>query len=805
MRIPNVSTHHVLPQKVLFAVLIGLACLVQGFFFINMVQWTSAPDRGWVGMTQLGPKIIAVTRPLGEQAGLRKGDKILTINGQSYETFEELVHLLDWTIGHRNVYSVERDGQILTVAVQTQSLGVERVALQSGIYWVLGSIFIGMGVLVFLMKPFHGPSWAFFVMTLLLGITITYFSPSYFYTSPWLGNIVIFSVPLLAAAILHLTVLFPERRPLFADRRSLIVAIYLTSLCLSMYSRLYGQQIGNIPAFLLTIIYLYLLIALGIFLLSTINSYRRTASVAVRLQSLVIFSGIIVALVIPVGELLSNLVFRVSYFPNPIFFYLLFLGFFPLSIGYAIVRHDLFEIDVIVRRTYGYLLSTGTVVGSYVVLVSGLNATFQSSDISGSPLFSILFALAVVFCFEPLHKRIQYFVDRGFYRLHYDYRQTIKRTSEAMTTMLDPTLIQKTLLNTAVKEMFLENGMLFLPKLDQEGFHLVAIEGTDLPSGKDCVLQPEDPVVTQLKANRQAIFRHDIDLQPHYEEVRDDLRDTFDRYDSELIIAMLYKGELHGVVSLGRKKSGKMFTQEDLDLLTTMISQSAIALENARLVDQMKKDLTVRTNLARYLSPQIVDRVMQNTVHLNLGGDRKVVTVLFSDIRNFTTITESRPPDQLVAILNEYFTEMAKLIFANQGSLDKYIGDAIVAVFGSLIPLENSAVHAVRTATHMMEVMPTLNQRWLNLYGFRMDIGIGINTGEVFLGNIGSPERMEFTVIGDVVNVASRFSGLAKPGQILMTRETLAAVGQAVSYRELPPSAVKGKSEKLEVFEVACA
>jgi len=196
---------------------------------------------------------------------------------------------------------------------------------------------------------------------------------------------------------------------------------------------------------------------------------------------------------------------------------------------------------------------------------------------------------------------------------------------------------------------------------------------------------------------------------------------------------------------------------------------------------------------------------VQNDVQVNLGGDRKVVTVLFSDIRNFTTITENRPPDQLVKILNEYFTEMAKVIFEHQGSLDKYIGDAIVAVFGSLIPLEHPARNAVAAAVAMMKRLPELNRRWETYHGFYMNIGIGVNTGEVFLGNIGSPERMEFTVIGDAVNVASRFSGLAKAGQVLVTKETLNHLGTGFSTREHPPAEVKGKSGKLEVFEVLYA
>ncbi len=206
---------------------------------------------------------------------------------------------------------------------------------------------------------------------------------------------------------------------------------------------------------------------------------------------------------------------------------------------------------------------------------------------------------------------------------------------------------------------------------------------------------------------------------------------------------------------------------------------------------------------ARYLSPQIVEQVIQNKVQVNLGGDRKVVTVLFSDIRNFTSISEEMPADRLVQILNEYFNEMAHIIFQFQGSLDKYIGDAIVAVFGSLIELENPVQNAVDASVEMMRLMEMLNRRWSSKFdGFTMEIWIGINSGEVFLGNIGSLERMEFTVIGDTVNVASRFSGLAGPGQILLTREAVECIETGTAVRELPPSVVKGKSGELDVYEV---
>jgi len=274
---------------------------------------------------------------------------------------------------------------------------------------------------------------------------------------------------------------------------------------------------------------------------------------------------------------------------------------------------------------------------------------------------------------------------------------------------------------------------------------------------------------------------------------------------SEIVVWIPFAVNDHliGGMGLGEKLSGEAYSNSDRELLATLASQGALTIENARLIEGMKKEESVRTNLARYLSPQIVEQVISQDLEVNLGGDRKEVTVLFSDVRDFTRITASRPPEQLVNILNEYFTQMGEIIFENQGSLDKYIGDAIVAVFGSLIDLEEPTQNALRAAVQMMEFMPELNRRWANKFdGFSMDIGIGISTGEVFLGNIGSPERMEFTVLGETVNVASRLSQLATAGQILIPGHAGKLIEPDRELKELPPSVLKGISEEFQVLEV---
>jgi len=420
-------------------------------------------------------------------------------------------------------------------------------------------------------------------------------------------------------------------------------------------------------------------------------------------------------------------------------------------------------------------------------------------------VFPIFFVLLIVLTFNPVYHKVREFVEKLFYRKKFDYKETVLSVSNALTSVLNLDEIIKRIIYTVRKEMFIDTAGVVLLEPQSNCCRTVFIG--DKPGDieeriKDVCIPCDDPLLSLVAKEKKLITKYDIEEDLHYVNLRESCGKRFSEMDASMVMPLIYQNEVKGALALGYKKSGHFYTREDIDLLETLANHGAIAIENARLAEQMEKELIVRTDLARYLSPQVVDQIIKRDMRVDLGGHKKVVTVLISDIRNFIKITETYSPEQLVHILNEYFTDMSKIIFENQGSLDKYIGDAIVAVFGSLIPLENPAQSAVIAASQMMKCMPSLNEKWMRHYELRMDIGIGINTGEVFLGNVGSPERMEFTVIGDTVNVASRLSDLAQAGQILITRNTFACLGSDILCRELPTVMVKGKREKQEVFEI---
>lgn len=214
-----------------------------------------------------------------------------------------------------------------------------------------------------------------------------------------------------------------------------------------------------------------------------------------------------------------------------------------------------------------------------------------------------------------------------------------------------------------------------------------------------------------------------------------------------------------------------------------------------------------RRTFERYVAKDIVAELLRNPgLAPKLGGERREVSVLFSDIRSFTTISEQRTPEQVVEFLNAYLTAMAEVIHARQGSIDKYIGDAILALWGNVKPLapEEAARQAVRAALAMKARVDELQPRW-QAQGFpHIAIGIGVNTGDAVVGNIGSPERLEFGVIGDSINVASRLEGLTKEygGAILVSGRTRELLGEGFECRFLDSVKVKGRAQPVEIFAV---
>jgi adenylate cyclase len=207
----------------------------------------------------------------------------------------------------------------------------------------------------------------------------------------------------------------------------------------------------------------------------------------------------------------------------------------------------------------------------------------------------------------------------------------------------------------------------------------------------------------------------------------------------------------------------------------------------------------------QYVSKDVYDRLVANPALAHLGGERRDMTVLFSDIRGFTTVSESRQPEEIVAMLNEYFSLMVDIVFRHHGTIDKFVGDMVMALFGAPLDDPRHANHAVDAALLMIEALAALNARWKREGKFaELDIGIGINTGPMIAGNIGSEAIMSYTVIGDAVNLGSRLESLNKEygTRIIISNATRERLTGSYTFRPLGDVKVKGKTEPVMIFEL---
>jgi adenylate cyclase len=261
--------------------------------------------------------------------------------------------------------------------------------------------------------------------------------------------------------------------------------------------------------------------------------------------------------------------------------------------------------------------------------------------------------------------------------------------------------------------------------------------------------------------------------------------------------------EVKGIMFLDSRERIAAFTTKDLEVLSAIAAQASVALENSEYARALEHEATQRAQLSRFLSPALVEQAARGSIELTKGGTLTEMTILFSDIRGFTSISEKMPPQEVVKMLNDYFELMVDILFEHNGILDKFIGDAIMGLWGAPVKRPDDATQAVRAAVKMQERLKDWNVDRVAQGRVPIQIGIGLHTGHVVVGNMGSSKALSYTAIGDGVNLASRLCGVAREGMVVISEECAMRAGKSKFILEaLPPAKVKNREAPVEIFKV---
>jgi adenylate cyclase len=272
---------------------------------------------------------------------------------------------------------------------------------------------------------------------------------------------------------------------------------------------------------------------------------------------------------------------------------------------------------------------------------------------------------------------------------------------------------------------------------------------------------------------------------------------------SAMCVPLWSETDTVGVLYLDNLYDAHAFTEEELELVTAVANQMAIGIRQVRQAEQLRDEAIIRANLSGYHSPDVVDMILRTSREgrsVGIAVAEEVVTVLFCDIVGFTTLSERLGAAEVAELLNAFFERTTRAIFGFKGSVNKYIGDAIMAIFGAPMPMGNHCEVAVRAAL-AMQAEVALVQEMLPP-DRRFQVRIGVNSGRVVVGNIGSTRRMEFTVLGDAVNVAQRLESICAPGKVYVGEETYLKTRDLFRYRDLGEVALKGKQRQIRAYEV---
>ena len=381
-------------------------------------------------------------------------------------------------------------------------------------------------------------------------------------------------------------------------------------------------------------------------------------------------------------------------------------------------------------------------------------------------------------------------------RRDYEKLRISHELSRAIVGLLDLDLLLPKILDKSFELLPADRGVILL--YDAEGALVPRFVKHKSGQHDEQILLSKS-ILHEVETHKKAVLSSDAQMDSRFSGAHSIIMQGI---RSTMCVPLLHGEDMLGIMHMDSQIATNAFNEKDLQLFSGIASQAAVAIQNANLAKKIEVETRTRAQFQRLLSPNLVEQLVAGKIHLEKGGELREVTILISDIRGFTSMSEKKEPAEIVHMLNEYFEVMVDILFRAEGTLDKYVGDEIMALFGAPVDMPDAPNSAVRCALEMQRALKEFN-RTRTAEGLEpIKIGIGINTGRVITGAIGSSRTLQYTAIGDAVNTASRLCSVAKAGEIILSENTMRRVAEHVDCVHLPPVKVKGKEQELQIYSV---
>lgn len=362
---------------------------------------------------------------------------------------------------------------------------------------------------------------------------------------------------------------------------------------------------------------------------------------------------------------------------------------------------------------------------------------------------------------------------------------------KSVTALLDMDLLLPRVVEAATQVTQAEEGYIHLIQNGQliNRAHKRANSGAAEATASAVI----DPVAAHVIQSKQAVV-----LTPEQMQKNPEGRIT------SAVAPLVVAGRVIGVLGVSNvSSSAHIFTKQDIALLSALTDYAAIAIENSRNYEALNiakehEKAQIRGTFERFVAPSVVERVLNNPDKLMLGGKRQEISVLFADIRGYTSWSENAPPEKVLEMLNDYLSLAAEVILGWEGTLDKFFGDGLMAIFNAPNEQPDHVHRAADAALALMRAAEEINQR----RGYKLAYSVGVNVGEAVVGYIGTERAMNYTAIGDVVNLAKRMQESGAPGQILIEEAVLRRLGKLAQVRPIGEMPIRGRKKGAYVFEL---